>query len=83
MSAGSDALLPQVQKRRLLPTRIIQGIQRAAHENLLGKIVSGEGRSEPPALLRLFDRFPVLRRIPGYFIGHGIRQEHVRSPSVQ
>ena len=77
-----DPLLHEVQDRRLLPTRIIQGIQRAAHENLLEKIVSGEGPQEPPLVLRLFDRFPLLRRIPGYFIGHGIRQEHVRSPIV-
>ena len=74
-----DAMLHEVQDRRLLPTRMIQGAQRAAQENLLGKIVAGEGRTDPPLLLRLFDRFPLLRRIPGYFIGHGIRQEHVRS----
>jgi 2-polyprenyl-6-methoxyphenol hydroxylase-like FAD-dependent oxidoreductase len=77
-----DSLLDEVEERRLLPTRIIQGIQRAAHENLLEKIVSGEARGKPPRLLRLFDRFPLLRRIPGYFIGHGIRQEHVRSPAT-
>jgi 2-polyprenyl-6-methoxyphenol hydroxylase-like FAD-dependent oxidoreductase len=77
-----DPLLHEVQDRRMLPTRIIQGIQRAAHENLLEKIVSGEARSDPPLLLRLFDRFPLLRRIPGYFIGHGVRQEHMRSPAA-
>ncbi|HUQ13599.1 MAG TPA: FAD-dependent oxidoreductase [Novosphingobium sp.] len=76
-----DALLDRVQRRRLLPTRIIQAIQRAAHENLLGKIVGGGASGKPPLVLRLFDRFPLLRRIPGYFIGHGIGQEHVRNPA--
>ena len=32
--------------------------------------------------LRLFNRFPLLRRIPGYLLGHGIRMEHVNSPVV-
>jgi hypothetical protein len=45
-----------------------------------------EGRasvpSEPPLVLRLLDRYPLLRRIPGHFIGHGVRQENVRSPAV-
>jgi hypothetical protein len=75
-------LLPGVQKRRLLPTRIIQGAQRAVHENLLRPVIAGTRTlpQRPPLPMRLLDRFPLLRRIPGWFIGHGVRQEHVRSP---
>ena len=85
LAAGRDIdpLLEQVQKRRLWPTRVIQGFQRSVHKRVLQPLV--EGRSsvplEPPLPLRLLDRFPVLRRIPGHFIGHGVRQEHVRSPA--
>ncbi len=85
LAAGRDvdALLPRIQQRRLLPTRIIQGAQRAVHENLLRPVISGTRSlpQEPPLVMRILDRYPLLRRIPGCFIGHGVRQEHVRSPA--
>ena len=78
-----DRLLHRVQDRRMLPTRLIQGAQRAIHERVLKPLVEGTMKmpEQPPLPLRLLNRFPLLRRIPGYLIGHGIRQEHVRSPS--
>ena len=77
-----DALLPRVQKRRMWPTRLVQGAQRQIHERVLKPMIEGSLSlpEQPPLPLRLFDRYPLLRRIPGYFIGHGVRQEHVRSP---
>ena len=80
--ADVDPLLPRVQDRRMLPTRVVQGAQRAVHERLLRPLIEGKAKlpDRPPLLVRLLDRLPLLRRIPGYFIGHGIRQEHVRSP---
>ena len=79
-----DDLLGKVQERRMLPTRAIQGAQRFVHERVLQPLIQGKLQvtEKPPLLLRLLDRFPLLRRIPGYFIGHGIRQEHVRSPKA-
>lgn len=76
----ADALLHRVQDRRMLPTRVIQGAQRIAHEALLQPVIAG-GRADrpPPLALRLLDRFPLLRRIPARFIGYGFRREHVRS----
>ena len=77
-----DVLLAKVQKRRWFPTRIVQGAQRAAHERVLRPLIEGRIAlpETPPWPLRLLNRYPLLRRIPGYVIGHGIRQEHVRSP---
>ena len=77
-----DGLLGQVQARRWLPTRLVQGMQRTVHERLLRPLIMGQRAvpERPPLPLRLLNRFPLLRRIPGYFIGHGVRQEHVRSP---
>jgi len=77
-----DPLLHRVQERRMLPTRLVQGMQRTVHERLLKPLVEGRGAlpDRPPLPLRLLDRYRVLRRIPGHFIGHGVRQEHVRSP---
>ena len=82
---NSDALLGRVQQRRLLPARLIQSAQRAAHERLLAPLIEGRTRlsGKPPLALRLLDRFPLLRRIPGRLIGRGVRQEHVRSPMAR
>ena len=79
-----DRLLARVQARRMLPTRLVQGAQRLAHQRILRPMLtSGGGIPEiPPLPLRLLDRYPLLRRIPGYLIGHGVRQEHVRSPTA-
>jgi 2-polyprenyl-6-methoxyphenol hydroxylase-like FAD-dependent oxidoreductase len=81
---NTDALLTKVQQRRSLPTRLVQSAQRLAHERLLRPLMDGRMTSTevPPWPLRLFGRIPLLRRITGYFIGHGIRQEHVRSPDA-
>ena len=76
-----DRLLHRVQDRRMLPTRLIQGAQRAIHERVLKPLVEGTMKmpEQPPLAMRLLNRYPLLRRIPGYLIGHGIRQEHVRT----
>jgi 2-polyprenyl-6-methoxyphenol hydroxylase-like FAD-dependent oxidoreductase len=80
--ATVDPLLSYLQQRRLWPTKVIQSAQRTVHENVLHPLISGAGGlpDEPPLPMRLLNRFPLLRRIPGWFIGHGVRQEHVRSP---
>jgi hypothetical protein len=36
----------------------------------------------PPLAMRLIDRLPLLRRIPGRLIGLGIRPEHIGTPDV-
>ena len=77
-----DPLLPQVQKRRELPTRLIQAGQRAAQNNVIGTVLSGTPITGAPLVLRLLDRFPRLRRIPGRIIGLGFRRERVRSPAA-
>ena len=77
-----DPLLSKVQARRMWPTKLVQSGQRAMHERLLRPVILGERATaaRPPLAIRMLNRFPLLRRIPGYLIGHGIRQEHVRSP---
>ncbi len=78
----ADPLLGRVQQRRWLPTRLVQGAQRAAHERVLRPLIESQGNipDKAPWPLRLLNRFPLLRRIPGRLIGRGVRQEHVRSP---
>jgi 2-polyprenyl-6-methoxyphenol hydroxylase-like FAD-dependent oxidoreductase len=76
-----DALLSKVQERRLFPTRMIQAAQKIAQDNIIGRLLQpGEPIRKAPLAVRLFNRFPLLRRIPGRFIGLGVRRERVRSP---
>ena len=76
-----DPLLHKVQDRRMLPTRIIQAGQKAAQDRAIGRLLQGgEPIRQAPMLIRMLDRFPILRRIPGRIIGLGFRRERVRSP---
>ena len=77
-----DHLLGKVQERRLLPTRIIQAGQRTAQDNIIGAVLSNRPITTAPLLVRLLDRFPLLRRGPGRIIGLGVRRERVRSPNA-
>jgi 2-polyprenyl-6-methoxyphenol hydroxylase-like FAD-dependent oxidoreductase len=77
-----DPLLHKVQERRLLPTRIIQRGQKLAQDNIIGTVLSGRPITNAPLVVRMLDRFPLLRRIPGRIIGQGVRREHVRSPAA-
>jgi len=85
LARGADVtpLLERVEKRRLFPTRVIQAGQKAAQDNVIGRLLqSGEPIRKAPLIVRMLDRFPVLRRIPGRIIGLGVRRERVRSPAV-
>jgi 2-polyprenyl-6-methoxyphenol hydroxylase-like FAD-dependent oxidoreductase len=77
-----DRLLHKVQDRRLLPTRIIQAGQRTAQNNIIGAVLSNRPITRAPLLVRLLDRYPLLRRGPGRIIGFGVRRERVRSPDA-
>ena len=81
---GVDDLLEQVQRRRLFPTRVIQAGQKAAQDGIIGRLLQpGEKLTKAPLPVRLLDRFPLLRRIPGRLIGLGVRRERVRSPEIR
>ena len=71
--------LARVEQRRLLPTRITQWIQVVVQRRVIAAVLGGRLPS-PPVPLRLFVRFPVLRRIPARLVGMGIRPEHIHSP---
>jgi 2-polyprenyl-6-methoxyphenol hydroxylase-like FAD-dependent oxidoreductase len=78
-----DPLLKKVQERREFPTKVIQGAQKAVHDRVLTPLVVRKAvLDKVPLALRLFDRFPVLRRIPARLVGLGVRREHIRSPDA-
>ncbi len=71
-----------VQRRRELPTRVTQWLQVLMQRRVISRVLRGGGQLKPPLALRLFARFPILRRLPGRLIGLGIRPEHVKTPAV-
>ncbi|MEO5577457.1 MAG: FAD-dependent oxidoreductase [Sphingomicrobium sp.] len=77
-----DHLLHKVQDRRLFPTRMIQAGQKAAQQAVIGRVLGGAPITRAAWPVRMLDRFPLLRRIPGRLIGLGIRRERVRSPNA-
>ncbi len=74
-----DPLLDRVQQRRWMPTTRMQGLQRFAHKNIIEPMLRGEIIRVPLAV-RLLDRIPLLRRIPGRILGLGFGRQHVQSP---
>ena len=83
LARGEDVnhLLHRVQKRRLLPTRVIQAGQKAVQDNFIGRLLEpGPPLEKAPLPVRILARLPWLRRIPGRLVGLGVRRERVRSP---
>ena len=73
------AHLAAVQRRRTFPTHFTQGFQRLIHDRVINRVLTSERSIETPWQLKLFDWFPVLRRIPARVVGVGVRPEHVRA----
>jgi 2-polyprenyl-6-methoxyphenol hydroxylase-like FAD-dependent oxidoreductase len=74
--------LRRVQRRRLFPTRVVQGMQVLVQRRVIQRVLGGARRPQPPLAVRLLGRFPLLRRIPARLIGLGVRPEHVRTPAI-
>ncbi|MFL6127365.1 FAD-dependent oxidoreductase, partial [Actinophytocola sp.] len=72
--------LAKVQRRRLLPTLLVQGLQRFLHARVLRPALAGKieiaRATRLPLPVRVMRRFPWFRRIPAYVVGHGLRPEH-------
>jgi 2-polyprenyl-6-methoxyphenol hydroxylase-like FAD-dependent oxidoreductase len=78
----TDGDLWAIQERRTLPVRFTQWLQLTAQNQIISRVLKSEQRPKPPLLFRLFEIFPVLRRVPARFLGLGIRPEHVHTPDV-
>jgi 2-polyprenyl-6-methoxyphenol hydroxylase-like FAD-dependent oxidoreductase len=74
--APTDAELRAVQRRRQFPTNVTQRLQVFLQKQLVTRLDPGM-TAEPPAILRLLNRWPLVRRIPARFLGLGARPEHV------
>ena len=69
--------LRRVQARRQWPTQVVQAIQVAIQDRILGPIVGGRVAPRAGLALRILGHVPLLQRIPAYIIGVGPRPEHI------
>ena len=83
LAAGEDPdpLLHKVQARRMMPTKMIQRLQRGVQDNVISAVLTG-GTITAPWPLKLLEAVPALRAVPARLIGLGVRREHVRSPAA-
>jgi 2-polyprenyl-6-methoxyphenol hydroxylase-like FAD-dependent oxidoreductase len=68
--------LAKVRARRLLPTVLVQGLQRMMHAGVIKPLIDGRRDGPPKALITLLRRVPKATYVPAYLIGVGFRPEH-------
>jgi 2-polyprenyl-6-methoxyphenol hydroxylase-like FAD-dependent oxidoreductase len=74
---AGESDLAGVQRRREWPTRATQRIQVIIQNKIVRPVLAATGSLQPPWPLRMMEKLPFLRRLPGRFIGLGFRPEHV------
>ena len=59
-------------------------LQVLAQNRVVAPVLRNAGNTTmaPPWAVRLFDRFPLLQRIPARIVGVGVRPEHIKSPAA-
>ena len=67
--------LAKVQRRRRLPTAMVQALQRGLHNVLFTPLLEGRRSAMPSAPLALMRHVPALRLVPAYLVGVGFRPE--------
>ena len=72
-----EADLRRVRRRRLLPTVLVQGLQRVMHAALIDRVLDGGVTGPPAALVAVWRRVPALSAIPALLIGVGPRPERI------
>jgi 2-polyprenyl-6-methoxyphenol hydroxylase-like FAD-dependent oxidoreductase len=75
----TDNDLAKVQRRRELPTRIVQAFQVLMQDNAIAPNLSGD--LSPIRVPKIVGMGP-LQAIPPILVGRGFRPEHVRTPDV-
>ena len=75
-------LLAKVQARREWPTKMMQSVQLFVQKRIIKNVLAMTQKPRPPFIVTLFNRLPILRRIPARLMGMGFRPEHVHSPEL-
>ena len=74
--AVTEADLAAVRSRRLLPTVVVQSLQRVLHRALVGPILAGRRGGPPRPALVVLRHVPQVRTAVAYLVGVGPRPEH-------
>ena len=74
--------LARVQRIREGPVKAIQAIQVFVQKFVLVTALNSKTTIRAPLPAKLFNWFPVLRRIPARVVGMGFRMQHVRTPDI-
>jgi 2-polyprenyl-6-methoxyphenol hydroxylase-like FAD-dependent oxidoreductase len=74
--------LAAIEKRRTFPVRATQRLQLIMQNQIIAPALASTARPKPPLMFKLFNAFPLLRRIPARLLGLGFRPEHVQTPDV-
>jgi 2-polyprenyl-6-methoxyphenol hydroxylase-like FAD-dependent oxidoreductase len=71
--------LRAVQRRREWPVRVTQRAQVTVQDRVIARVLEDKGdrSTKLPFVLRLLNRFALLRRVPARLVGIGVRPEHV------
>ncbi|MDQ0680215.1 2-polyprenyl-6-methoxyphenol hydroxylase-like FAD-dependent oxidoreductase [Arthrobacter pascens] len=68
--------LAAVERRRRMPTIVVQTVQRIMHRAVFVPLFAGRRTGPPPALLFLVRHAPIVRRVMPRIIAFGPRPEH-------
>ncbi|HET6500763.1 MAG TPA: FAD-dependent oxidoreductase [Amycolatopsis sp.] len=71
--------LARVHRRRLLPTLLVQAIQRGMHRGIVRPAIEGRRNGPPRSMVTLLNLVPGARFIPAYLVGIGFLPE--RAPA--
>ena len=85
LTESQDRLVPldlrhlrAVQRRRELPTRVIQAAQAVVQRNVLEVALRSDEPFEPPLVARLLLRAPILRDLPARLVAFGLWTSRVK-----
>src|ERR1700761_1641206 len=71
--------LNTVQARREFPVKVTQGFQVAVQNRIIAPALSSGAPLKPPFFLKILKALPILRVLPAYAVGVGVRPEHIHS----
>jgi 2-polyprenyl-6-methoxyphenol hydroxylase-like FAD-dependent oxidoreductase len=78
-----DSHFAEVQKRRAFAVKATQAMQVFIQNRVISNVLGSSGKIAPPWFLRLFNRLPILQRLPGRLIGLGFRPERITAPELR
>lgn len=79
--AGDDDLR-SIEQRRAFPVRFTQWLQLTIQKKIISRVLESNATPKLPAIFRIVNAFPWLRRVPARLVGIGVRPEHVGTPDV-